>query len=210
MEAIIPLRENADNADLPHFSALDSTGSLPSNVTGNLDDVVSIRVEFEGGIAGNGNGKLIDGTTISFEKINFENETIRTEVFLGENMDNGTFCEDHGDNYVFDAAVAPTCTSRGYTKGVCSVCGHIRVKDVEAALTLDDIKQSPDVVDSEQGCETDGVKIGHFVCTIDGCAKDYYAIIEYRPAKGHAVSEEATDPNACTGGCGNSLPVVTE
>ena len=209
-DAIIPLRENADNVDLPHFSALDSTGSLPSNVTGNFDDVVSIRVEFEGGIAGNGNGKLIDGTTISFEKINFENETIRTEVFLGENMDNGTFCEDHGDNYVFDSAVAPTCTSRGYTKGVCSVCGHIKVKDVKAALTLNNIKQSPDVVDSEQGCETDGVKIGHFVCTIDGCAKDYYAIIEYRPAKGHAVSEEATDPNACTGECGNSLPVVTE
>ena len=202
-QIIIPLRANADNADLPYFKP-------EGAVSGNFDDVVSICVEFEGGIAGNGNGKLMDGTTISFENIKFENDTIRNEVFLGENMDNGSFCDDHGNNYVYEAAVAPTCTSKGYTKGVCSVCGHIRIKDVKNALTVADLKESVDVVASTQGCETDGIKVGHFVCAISGCEKDYYAIVEYLPAKGHAVSEEATDPNACVGGCGSSLPTVTE
>ena len=143
---MLPLKANAENANVPYFKSVGTT-------TGLLNDVIGIRIEFEGGLAGNGNGKLMDGVSIAFENISFVSNTVRSIASLGETLDVGEFCEkDH--KYVDATPVAPTCTSSGYTKRVCSECGHIAVKDIVAPKA--DVKGTETPI-SDQTCLTDGI-----------------------------------------------------
>lgn len=181
---MLPLKANTEEGkeNLPYFKKV-------GNASGDLKDVISLRIEFEGDIAGSGNGALMDGTTISFEKIGFENELISFETVIGENLDTGNFCEDHGENYV-DTVIAPTCKSTGYTKRVCSVCGHIAKTNTKPPL---EEQRAGNVPVSTQDCLNDEIKIAKFTCECgkEDCihGKDYYKIVEYIPKKDHDVVE---------------------
>ncbi len=178
----IPLFENPDNAAYPCFKSVGTT-------SGRMDDVTSLRIEFEGELAGNGNGKLMDGTTIYFETVSFENDTIRSEAYIGENV--GEFCTEGNHTYTDVETVAPTCTSSGYTKSVCSDCGHIAVKKENIKIPLWSEKQEgtdedddnvvkcyrkPEAKESDRAVHDDGITVDHFVCSC-GCGKNYYAIV---------------------------------
>ena len=184
---MLPLKANAENANIPYFKSVGTT-------TGQLNDVIGIRIEFEGGLAGNGNGKLMDGVSIAFENISFVSNTVRSIASLGENLDVGEFCEkDH--KYVDATPVAPTCTSSGYTKRVCSECGHIAVKDIVAPKA--DVKGTETPI-SDQTCLTDGIKVANYTCA--DCGADYNVISEIVVIKEHEIAE-----GVCTG-CGKELP----
>ena len=183
----LPLNADPDNANAPYFKKVGNTSDT-------LADIVSIRIEFEGSVAGNGNGKLMDGTTIAFASIGFESITKKNEIVLGDNIDNGNFCQTE-HTYVDDAPVAPTVTSNGYTKQVCSVCGHIAVKDIVPYLK-DEVQGEPTVI-SEQSCTTDGIKIQCYKYV--GREEFYYVISEAIPAKEHVITD-----GGCSD-CGNTL-----
>ena len=185
--------------DYPYFKSVGTT-------SGRMDDVISLRIEFEGGIAGNGNGKLMDGTTISFEKISFENDTFRHSEYIGENLDTGEFCKTHTYGEGDSVIVAPTCKKSGYTKRVCSECGHISVTNVKPPLKLADITVVADRNTTPvHYCVNDGITVNHFVCNCGGdsdteCVGDYYAITEFIPARDHVIAD-----GSCTTGCGKEL-----
>lgn len=183
---MLPLKANADNEYLPYFKSVGTTSGV-------LDDVVSLRIEFAGGIAGNGNGELADETTISFESISFERATINNVVHLGENVDLGKFCKEH--NYVDVETVNATCTSSGYTKQVCNVCGHIAVKEVVKPVAHK--KGNETTIDTS--CTADGIKVTEYSCDC-GCNDKYPVISKIEIMLEHNVTD-----GTCSI-CNNALP----
>ncbi len=175
-----------ENEAFPYFKSVGTT-------SGRMDDVVAFRIEFEGELAGNGNGKLMDGTTICFETVSFENETIVNEAYIGENLiSKEDLCKNH--SYREIEAVEPTCTSRGYKKVVCDVCGHIYAIEIK-----EPVKHATKTADRKeilQSCISDGIIVDHLVCSC-GCEEDYYIITKCDPMKEHVIEN-----GSCTAGCG--------
>lgn len=193
----MPLFANPENENAPCFKSVGTT-------SGKMDDVVALRIEFEGGIAGNGNGKLMDGTTISFEAISFENDTFRYEEYVGENLDTGNFCKTTHTYTDEDVeTIAPTCKKSGYLKRVCNVCGHIEVVSIKPPLKNSNIVVAADKnVVSTQSCVNHGITVDHFVCNCgeNDCVGNFYMITEFKPALDHVVAD-----GSCTLGCGKEL-----
>ena len=187
----LALRPNEDHPNLPYFKSYKDTA-------GDFSDVTSLSIEFAGGIAGNGNGELMDGTTILFESIGFERVGEPDENILGENIDLGKFCKDDAHTWGTPTTVEPTCVKKGYTVNVCTKCKYMKVMEETApkAVTKNEVTDF-----TAQTCTTDGIKIQRITCD---CGDEYYVISEVIPAKGH----DATTETACTGGCGKKLPVT--
>lgn len=199
----IPLRANTEEGkeNTPYFKN--------NGATGDLKDIVSISIGFSGetvgnGVdnnkkigAGNGNGALMDGTSILFEKIGFENDSVTTTKEVGTNIDSGTFCKNNAHSYTSEV-VDPTCTSKGYTKKTCSVCGHIAVSEIKDPVKpVKSAVAADHKVISVKSCETDGVEIDKFTCS--SCGDSYSVITKVELAEGHKVTE-----GTCTV-CGKKL-----